>query len=127
MIYFFKRKNDGSTFPIEGEDAAGRLFQRRNFKDLFEYLGKSDGSAFNAVLKGAAKITKAEQQAVMEGSKEDDETRVALLKRAEQAELEAALANPDKRRPVTSSVLDLDGRAVNSGPIAEMAKMFGQR
>ena len=129
VYYWFRRKINGQAFNVMGEKEAALVYTRRDFRDKFLYLGWSTGAAHAAVIKasGLGRLTGEEHKAVlMADTGTLDEARTKALLAAEEAELQAALANPDKSPPRRISIETVGGSPVTTGVIADTIRMMGR-
>lgn len=97
-IYWFKRKKDNYYFPIDSYIQAADQVKHRNFNQNFEYIGWSDGKAYDEVFKGhSVALTEGNYESQL-GS-EQHKKRSDLTKKAYLKEIEMAKNNPDKALP----------------------------
>lgn len=117
MIYFFRRKVDGYAFAIDDEKQASSLFYGRYFARDFEFMGRSDGKTFEAVMKEAPHMSQEQREDVWSGKDSHEDLQKQIVetqKRAFLAELEKAVTMGDKIPPRSFKQRDLNGGPLQS-------------
>lgn len=127
-IWWFKRLKDDKYIEFTNEATAGRLFKDRDFSRKYEYIGWSDGKAFEQEMQGhAVKYDPSatnEELAELQNRPDIKKKRGVLIKKARIAEMQAAKANPDKARPVYDPVF-VSGNGHDRTEIRQMLKGKG--
>lgn len=106
MIYWFQRKKDNEYIPIEGEQAAWKMYSRVGFNQSFVYLGRSSGQIFKEVIAQSKvkRFSKDEAGKIFNGNFTAKSEKLAkqqaeTVREAVRQEIEAMLKNPDKTKP----------------------------
>lgn len=127
-IWWFKRLRDDKYIDYTNEGTAGRLFKDRDFDRKYEYIGWSDGTKYNEVMRPHAATydtgKENEELAALQNRPDVKRKRSRLIKRARIAEMESARANPDKAFPIYDPVF-VSGKVSDRREIRQMLRSKG--
>lgn len=126
MLYWFKKIKNNEYFPIDDERAAWRMLSRPDFRPNFEYVGRSDGSTYQKIIResGLRKLNAKEHAEIVSSGIQDEPRREVSL-RAFDEELKVALEKNDRTPPRNFNFTDEKDEPLTDPMLVGFLKKMG--